>query len=32
LSGFDRDKLQETAAILEATHKKLNSALARILV
>ena len=32
LSGLDRDKLQETAAILEATHKKLNSALARILV
>ncbi len=32
LSGFDRGKLQETAAILEKTQKRLNGALARILV
>ena len=32
LSELDRDKLQETAAILEKTQKKLSSALAKILV
>ena len=32
LSELDRDKLQETATILEKTQKKLSSALAKILV
>ena len=32
LTGFDRSKLEQTAAILEKTQKRLNTALARILV